>query len=82
MIIIDHQQHVGPLVLQPGADRDIGVEDRLPGRIVLLAGVERETDSGGMGTGDRADQGSHVNVLRTDGPAGWRRARMRAIRLS
>ena len=60
VIIIDHQQHVGPLIFEPCADREIGVKDRLPGRILLLVGVKREADGRRMRTGDRADNGGHV----------------------
>lgn len=59
VIVVDHQQDVGLAVFDPSANRPIGFEDRLPGRIILLVRVERETDGRGVRGGDRTDDGCH-----------------------
>ena len=46
--------------VQPGAHRRVGVEDRLPCRIVLLLRVEREADGGRVRSRNAADDGRHA----------------------
>jgi hypothetical protein len=39
VIVVDHEQHLHPTRLNPGSDGREAVEDRLPSRVELLAGV-------------------------------------------
>ena len=73
VIVVDEEQHVGLLLLQPGGDRLIGVEDRLPDRILLLVGVEREADRRRVRGGDRADDAGHFTLRKPRAFPGGRR---------
>ena len=59
VVVVDQEQHVRLLLLQPGLDRLIGFEDRLPDRVFLLLAVQREADGGGVGSGDHAHDTGH-----------------------
>ena len=48
VIVIDEEQHVGGLLLEPRSHRSEALEDRRPDRIVGLLRVERESDRGRM----------------------------------
>ena len=44
VIVIDEEQHVGGLLLEPRSHRSEALEDRRPDRIVGFLRVERESD--------------------------------------
>ena len=48
MVVVDHQQHIRLLFLEPLLYRFVGLEDGRPDLVVLLVGIEREADGGGM----------------------------------
>ena len=60
VIVVDHEQRIGLLLVQPGADRGVSLEDRLPHRILALPAVERETDGRRVRCRDRADDAGHI----------------------
>ena len=59
VVVVDIDQHVGPLVAKPLLDRRIAFEDRLPHRVLHLVRVLGEGDGGSVRSGDAADDGSH-----------------------
>ncbi len=60
VIVVDHQQHVGPLFLDPGRERREVLEDRRPDGIVALVLVEGETNRRSVGGGDAANDSGHT----------------------
>ena len=63
VVVVDHEQHVGPLLGQPVRQRREVPEDRRPDRIVLLVLVVGEADGRRMRRGDAADDACHAFLL-------------------
>ena len=63
VVVVDHQQHVRLLLLQPLLHRLVSLEDGRPDRIVLLVGIQREADGRCVGGGDGADDVGHDDLF-------------------
>src|SRR5690606_30663083 len=59
VVVVDEEEHVGALLLQPLLDRTVAVEYRLPDGIRLLVRVQRETDGRGVRRRDAAENLRH-----------------------
>ena len=64
MVVVEHDEHIRLLLFQPFGNRQIAVEQGLPGRVLLLSLVVRHADGGNVRGTDASDDFRHGLSLR------------------
>jgi DNA-binding transcriptional LysR family regulator len=68
VIVVDYQQHIRALLLEPYRQRCEVLKDRHPRRVVALFAIEREADSRRVRGGDATDDTFEQNGLAAPAP--------------
>ena len=68
VIVVDEEQDVRLLLLEPGLNRPIGLENGCPDGVVLLLPVEGEADRRRVRACNRADDPGQTGLLQVASP--------------